>query len=442
MKNIYLLTILWVFCINGNAQQWKAPEFGNIQPIETYGLISDIVEWKDTLYAAGYFRNQFGDTIKGIGKFNGKFWEEEIHFANGGFGNQMLDVYQNKLLIWGSLPLSINGKIYNNLLLYDNDSIFDFYGGFNSNINTLSLIDSSIYVSINYTDSIAGQPSKGIAKWDGKQWQAMGKGLDYYGPSLIFEFQGKVHAAMVEKSGNTTINNLIAYWEDGEWKDYQYNEWYNFLPCCVYDVFPFEDKLLLNRNKKQLYWYQPSADSVFWKQKYSFFEETNRFNNFIFYEKKLYFFIAQLGFFKFKDENNWIELLKPISSNSQNRSINSINLYNNKIWISGKFVKDQDVIGNYLLWFDSTITSTNDFFNNHQNFTIYPNPSNQKFTIVGNTQDIDLIRIYNISSQLITEKKGIELSNIIDLKNVPKGLYFVTIHTKFNTVEHNKIIIN
>ncbi|MCC7331228.1 MAG: T9SS type A sorting domain-containing protein [Flavobacteriales bacterium] len=62
-------------------------------------------------------------------------------------------------------------------------------------------------------------------------------------------------------------------------------------------------------------------------------------------------------------------------------------------------------------------------------FSIYPNPNNGNFTIdVGNFENVT-IEIYNISGQLILKELLLKSITPINLKENPKGVYFVKIAT-------------
>ena len=60
---------------------------------------------------------------------------------------------------------------------------------------------------------------------------------------------------------------------------------------------------------------------------------------------------------------------------------------------------------------------------------VYPNPNNGSFTI--NIKDIEnaTIEIYNISGQLILKEALLESITPINLKENPKGIYFVKVET-------------
>jgi endoglucanase len=79
---------------------------------------------------------------------------------------------------------------------------------------------------------------------------------------------------------------------------------------------------------------------------------------------------------------------------------------------------------------------------NESGLIIYPNPGNGTFTIeIGNDQDFSLI-IHNLVGQIITEEViySKEGKKVMDLQNVCKGIYFITI-TQGNKVTTKKLVI-
>ena len=74
----------------------------------------------------------------------------------------------------------------------------------------------------------------------------------------------------------------------------------------------------------------------------------------------------------------------------------------------------------------SLIASQNNIVNDA--FTIYPNPSNGKFTIsLNNDKEYDL-SVYNTLGQLVFSEKITDMNNDIDLSELTKGNY--TIHLR------------
>jgi len=75
-------------------------------------------------------------------------------------------------------------------------------------------------------------------------------------------------------------------------------------------------------------------------------------------------------------------------------------------------------------------TNLNEYEILYNSFIVAPNPNNGSFTIdVGNIENAT-IEIYNISGQLILKEALLESITPINLKQNPKGIYFVKVETK------------
>lgn len=87
------------------------------------------------------------------------------------------------------------------------------------------------------------------------------------------------------------------------------------------------------------------------------------------------------------------------------------NLYND-LW---KYIIDPNCPG-------CVITGTDE--NNHEHFSIYPNPTNGMLTITSSS-DITEIEIYNFWGQKIIEQTMTGKQETIDFSTHPKGVYFL-----------------
>ena len=64
------------------------------------------------------------------------------------------------------------------------------------------------------------------------------------------------------------------------------------------------------------------------------------------------------------------------------------------------------------------------------NCDLYPNPNDGQFVVEAN-EEIDAIEVFEISGQRVLTVKGNNSdSQVIDLRSIPKGLYFVSVSTK------------
>ncbi len=104
--------------------------------------------------------------------------------------------------------------------------------------------------------------------------------------------------------------------------------------------------------------------------------------------------------------------------------------------------------GNAFWWLLATLAgwdqnvTTIDERQNSQLISIFPNPSNGKFTVTANNNNIDAIEIYNAMGSRVFSTSEIKLlkSKEIDLSNFAKGVYFIKV-SKEKEIQISKIII-
>lgn len=88
----------------------------------------------------------------------------------------------------------------------------------------------------------------------------------------------------------------------------------------------------------------------------------------------------------------------------------------------------------------ATTTGVNEI-GNEANFEVFPNPSTGIFTITAGNIDIETIDIYSLCGNIIYQQAFIGSQSIIDLSNLPKGLYFVKVKNSLNAVSTKMISI-
>ena len=75
------------------------------------------------------------------------------------------------------------------------------------------------------------------------------------------------------------------------------------------------------------------------------------------------------------------------------------------------------------------------------NINIYPNPTNQNFTIEA-TEIPKAIKLFNIVGQLVYSETPMQNTNQIQVSHLPKGLYFVQIHQQNGESLLRKVVVN
>ena len=73
--------------------------------------------------------------------------------------------------------------------------------------------------------------------------------------------------------------------------------------------------------------------------------------------------------------------------------------------------------------------------------TVYPNPSSDAiFILIDDIAKINYVKLTNIKGTTLFETKNIN-TNEINIKALPSGNYFLTVHLKDGSIENHKVMI-
>ena len=106
---------------------------------------------------------------------------------------------------------------------------------------------------------------------------------------------------------------------------------------------------------------------------------------------------------------------------------------------TGRPSTSHDVVIDSVVFSYVTPLSTND--NLIQDFSIYPNPVNNKVNIVLNNNNISKVQLYNILGKKVLETKSLK-NNSLNVSSLNSGVYFLKIYNTENKSATKKIIIN
>jgi len=191
----------------------------------TNGFVVDFANYRDDIYATGFFSTICGKNTGYVAKWNGTQWEkaalggideghalavidDALYIATYEFGAD-----SNYVIRWNGTTLSTLGTVYHTNPNPNRSSIYDIvdYGG-------------EVVISGEF-NRVAGQNISGIARWNGTQWKPLGTGLSgslpgtpatMYPHQLLY-FEGSlIVCGNFLKAGDLTVNG-IARWDGLEW---------------------------------------------------------------------------------------------------------------------------------------------------------------------------------------------------------------------------------
>lgn len=220
MKRFFILFLLFPVLLDA--------QLSNFCSGATNGFVVDFAIYQSDLYATGFFTKMCGQNTGYIGRWDGTQW---VTGAQGGIdeghaleviGDAMLiATYEfgtdtNYILRWNGATLSTLGAVYR------------------TNPNPNQSQTASVYDIVEYDNQIVacgefnrvnGLPVRGIARWNGIQWDSLGGGFSGAfadGPPILYPHQMIVFGGDLivcgnfTKAGGQTVNG-IARWDGTQW---------------------------------------------------------------------------------------------------------------------------------------------------------------------------------------------------------------------------------
>ena len=176
------------------------------------------------LYAGGSFTSAGGTAANYIAKWNGSTWSALGSGVNGTVS--ALAVSGSNLYAGGSFT-SAGGNAATNIAKWNGSSWSalssgllgsDPAGGNPPGVFALAVSGSDLYVGGRFTTA-GGNAAKGIAKWDGSSWSALGSGLDDSFPYVyaLAVSGSNLYAGGIFSTAGGSRANSIAKWNGSSW---------------------------------------------------------------------------------------------------------------------------------------------------------------------------------------------------------------------------------
>ena len=120
----------------------------------------------------------------------------------------------------------------------------------------------------------------------------------------------------------------------------------------------------------------------------------------------------------------------PYSKTKTTTSIQGINVAGNVVIELIDEITSNRVSFDNLSWTCYSAMATDDTSVRNQKLTVYPNPvKNQEFFVTGITKK-ETVKIYSVTGQLLQTLPNVGNNESLQLKSLPKGLYFITTSTQ------------
>ena len=194
MRKVCLFTFWILLFTSCHAQTWSPVGSGT-----TFGQIESMCVYNGELYVGGYFNSMGGIPVNSLARWNGITWDSVPGmYAFPGIDIADMVVWQNQLVIVGNHVHTWNGTTWSTL-----------GGWINGSQVGAEVFNNELYITGNFSNA-GGTPTRGIAKWNGTQWDSLnGPGLDYApgfaGHDLLY-----YNGSLILGGEFTTVNGLYA----------------------------------------------------------------------------------------------------------------------------------------------------------------------------------------------------------------------------------------
>lgn len=414
----------------------------------TNGFVVDFATYQNELYATGFFTRVCGKITGNVAKWDGTQW---VQGAMGGIDEgHALEVIGDALFIatyefgtdsnyvvrWNGSTLSALGTVYKSnpnpnqsltssiydIIEYQGDVVvcgeFNWVdgksisgiarwnglqwdslgGGLSGSINAsppnlyphqMAIFEGELIVAGNFLKA-GGQTVKGIARWDGQNWQAMGAGFNdaVYG---IGVFNGALYAGGSFTASGSTPLGRIAKWNGTAWEHPGFEFEYS-----IAGVQPF------------IHTIKPIGDSLFISGGFNRIKLTSG---------------TTLSGSGIVAVNNNLEI-NTLGGGTPNKEVEAIMPYEDGILVGGGSSTNSGYLG---IWKPGT-SGIETIFDQHM-LAIYPNPATDYLSIRGlEERDYTQIALRNSNGKLCFQAPILSDQTTFFLPKISAGMYFVTLY--------------
>jgi hypothetical protein len=444
MKINSLIVLLFI-STNLLSQNWEQV---GINKLDYYVRViySDTIENK--LYIGGNFTDDGNTNLNGIGVLENNDWEN--------LGNGMVLCCYPTLSItkFNGLLIASGGQ---GITYWDQNQWHFFDDSVSGGVNQLYCNGDYLYIGGNF-DSIGSIPAKGIAKWNGQTWEAIGNNqYDFasYGVFTMVHYNGELYIG-----GNFNqpdgLNN-IARWDGQNWNSVG-NGFVGGLADVV-DMEVYHGELyaagtFTYDNGANPGNYIARWDGQQWHDVGGGVIGINGTGNGQIHD--LCVFNNELyagGVFRYAggiaaeyiakwDGTQWCSLGSDLDA-----PVSCLDIHNSELYVGGGFGSiDGDSIQFIAKWIGGNYTDTCGAIisveeNNIETFEleIYPNPTTNLLTIKTNAVGKAEYFIYDINGRKLSQSSILNNQSVIDVSNFAEGLYLLQVQTDKGSINHKFI---
>ena len=422
------------------------------QGLEINDAVSFIGEYQGKLLVCGKFTKAGSITANNIALWDGTSWStlgegmrtysrfQSIYPSN----ISSIVEYKNQLYAIGAFD-SAGSVLSKYMARWDGNNWQNMGKQPNDGVNNLIVFQNSLYV-IGRFDSIGDMPAKFIARWDGNEWYNIPVStLEYYNMVNLVVYDNElVLFGSIEKLDNEPIDGIVR-WNGSEWLVFPHGLNYEGNIPVVWNnklIVGYRSKLVNGQPGTVLKHWNDSS----WKQ---FSGSLGGISGGYLYthNKKLY----SCGSSKNLTDtvtNVWewdtiTNTWQGIGSGLNNFTYGLLS-YNGELYAGGSFTKANGAKHNYLARYTTT-TGLQKEVSSKINISVYPNPSKGSFTLqILPSQQTVTCNIHDITGKVVYTT--IQLNNTlgkitIENTGLNSGIYFCQVVLADNTFDIRKVII-
>jgi hypothetical protein len=207
--------------------RWDGTAFHPLSKgITSGGQVNVMLSYNGNLYVGGSFQTIDSLPIHTIAKWDGATWSSVCNITGTFAMVESMAIYNGELYIGGYFT-GINGQPMRNIARFDGTSWFAVGDGLSSDVIAL-VVDSAtnrLYAAGNFTSTGTGAiifPSN-VAYWDGAAWTPVGNG-PALSPTSLTIYKNQIYVGgyfswinnIVNSSGDTL--NFICKWDGNDWQ--------------------------------------------------------------------------------------------------------------------------------------------------------------------------------------------------------------------------------